>query len=97
MKNKIYYLCDRKNKNCRCCFEHCCHTSEINNAKNFERTTEGVYFEKENIKANDLLSQTLQGLKRICNHCQLKDCEQCWLNDICNKIIKYFETIPPVE
>lgn len=49
-----------------------------------------------NSEANKLLSQVVQGLKQMCNHCALKDCEQCWSNDICNKIINYFENIPPI-
>lgn len=94
MGNKIYYLCDRCDKNCHRCCEYCYHTSNIDNSKNFEKTSEGVYFEKENTMANDLLKQILQGLKQMCNHCQLRDCESCWSNDICNKIINYFENTP---
>lgn len=46
-------------------------------------------------KANELLAQVLQGLKQMCNHCLLHDCNCCWSNAMCEKIIKYFETYPP--
>lgn len=45
--------------------------------------------------ANGLLSEVLKGLRQMCNHCCLHDCQECWSNDMCNKITKYFETIPP--
>lgn len=46
-------------------------------------------------KADVLLAKVLQGLKAMCNHCQIKDCDCCWSHCICEEINKYFETIPP--
>lgn len=40
-----------------------------------------------------VLTDTLQGLKRTCNHCQVNDCEVCWSNDICNQIINLFAEV----
>lgn len=37
-----------------------------------------------------LLSEILQGLTRMCNHCTDKDCDNCWSNDICEKIKRLF-------
>lgn len=46
-------------------------------------------------KADNLLAKVLQGLKAMCNHCQIKDCNCCWSHFVCEDILKYFETIPP--
>jgi len=43
-------------------------------------------------RANKILSNVLQGLKRACNHCQVLDCDVCWQNDICEQIIEHFES-----
>jgi hypothetical protein len=44
-----------------------------------------------NKAAYALLSEILQGLTRMCNHCNVRDCEICWSNDICEKIKRLFQ------
>ncbi len=46
---------------------------------------------KQTGAANALLSEVLQTLKRVCNHCSDHDCGNCWSNDICEKIKEYFK------
>lgn len=46
------------------------------------------------MNADELLQQVLQGLKAMCNHCQINDCAECWANEMCEQIIKYFNSPP---
>ena len=44
-------------------------------------------------KSIAILKDVLVTLKRMCNHCVDIDCENCWSNEICEKIIKLFDCI----